>query len=81
VRLREPRVTDSPPSHLTFELREALRHEVDRRRRAKLAEADRQEADRLLALFADERGGGRMIVLPKAPRPVRRRALPRQGQN
>lgn len=52
---RRRRVTDSPSRHLTFELREALRHEVDRRRRARLAEADREEAERLLAMFADER--------------------------
>jgi hypothetical protein len=54
-RLRRARVTDSPPSRLTCDLREALKHEVDRRRRARLAEADRGEAERLLAMFADER--------------------------
>jgi hypothetical protein len=31
-----------------------LRAEIDRRRRARLTEADRQEAKRLLAMFADE---------------------------
>jgi hypothetical protein len=52
---REARVTDSPPSRLTFDDRQALRAEIDRRRRAKLAGADREEAERLLAMFADER--------------------------
>jgi hypothetical protein len=51
----EARVTVSPPSRLTSDERQALRREVDRRRRAKLAGADREEAERLLALFADER--------------------------
>jgi predicted RNA-binding Zn-ribbon protein involved in translation (DUF1610 family) len=53
-RLRRARVTDSPPPKLTFELRRALRAEVDRLNRAALAEANRDEAKRLLAMFADE---------------------------
>jgi hypothetical protein len=53
VPAREARV--SPPSRLTFDDREALKLEIDRRRRAKFAEADHQEAERLLAMFADER--------------------------
>lgn len=53
------RVTVSPsvetqPPRLSFELRQALRAEIDRRHRAALAEADRDEAKRLLAMFADE---------------------------
>lgn len=44
----------SPPSRLTFDERQALRAEIDRRRRAKLAEVDREEAEQLLAMFADE---------------------------
>jgi hypothetical protein len=52
---RGRRVTDSHQPHLTFELREALRHEVDRRRRAGLVEAEREETEQLLAMFADER--------------------------
>jgi hypothetical protein len=39
---------------LSFDERQALRAEIDRRRRALRAEADRQEAQCLLAMFADE---------------------------
>jgi hypothetical protein len=49
------RLTDSPPSRLTFDERQALRAEIDRARRAKLTEVDREEAEQLLAMFADER--------------------------
>jgi len=47
-------VTEVQVLHLTFAVRQALQAEIDRRRRAALAEADRDEAKRLLAMFADE---------------------------
>jgi hypothetical protein len=57
ARVRE-RVTVSLPVasgrlRLTCELREALRLEVDRRRRTLMAENDRAEAEHLLSLLAD----------------------------
>jgi hypothetical protein len=42
-------------ARLSFETRQSLRAEIDRRLRAKLAETDFQDAERLLALFRDKR--------------------------
>jgi hypothetical protein len=55
VPAREARATDSPLARLTSDDRQVLRAEIDRRRRAKLTEVDREEAKRLLAMFDDER--------------------------
>lgn len=55
-RRRHHETVTQDPRRLSFEEREALRAEIDRRCRAVRAEADRREAERLLAMFADETG-------------------------